>query len=217
VTQRSIGSAPAVGEWEVAGPESQSNDRTGTVYFFSTRRPGTFLAITLPLDGSENVVGFEVWQQEQERPTGVVTTRLLRSVPLGRLASVALTELRRRANRSTATQRWGGDSAGQEHAVVRSLALLATPIGGHKRPGRRGHPDDYYARLALEYEEWQRSGDRLSVMAARRFLSEPALRASLGTARRKGFLTPAPPGRAGGSATEKAKRILGVSTEREPA
>lgn len=209
VTRRSVGSAASIGEWEVAGPEAKDDGRTGTIYFFSTRRAGTYLAVTLPLDGSETVVGFEMWQQEQQGPAeAAISTRLLRSVPLGRLAHAALLELRRRANHGTDSRFWEGDSAGQGQAMLRSLALVSEPTGGHKRPGRRGHPDEHYARLAVDYEKWQQSGDRLAVMAARWFLSESALRAALGTARRKGFLTPALPGRAGGKATEKAKIVL---------
>jgi hypothetical protein len=212
VTRKSRGSAAVAGGWEVVGPDSDDG-RTGTVYFFSTRRPGLFLALTLQLDGSETVERFEVWRQHQTGPAQFdIGTRLLRSVPLGRLARAALLELRRRADHGTDPRFWQGDPAGQEQAMLQSLALRSEPIGGHTRPGRRGHPDDYYAQLAVDYQDWLRTGERLAGLAERHHMSESALRAALHTARRKDFLTPALRGRAGGTATDKARAVLASRT-----
>jgi hypothetical protein len=205
VTRKSVGRDAPASEWEVVGSGFDDNGATGTVLFLSPKRSGIWLTLTLILDATESVTRFEVRQQYTERAGEIpIGTRLLRSVSLGHLAREGLKELRKRAERGTDPR---FDPAGRESALTTSLALHSKPAG-HKRPGRRGHPPDHYARLAVEYEAWQRTGERLAVLAKQKHMSESALRAALNAARSKGLLTKAPPGRAGGSATAKAKAVL---------
>ncbi|MFJ4688261.1 hypothetical protein [Streptomyces sp. NPDC088789] len=209
MTQKSEGSGASSGEWNVAGSSFDDYGVTGSVFFISDSRPGIWLSLTLVLDGTETVTGVEIRLQHPERPAdAAIGTRLLRSVPLGELAHEAMKELRDRADRAASPQ----FAANQEQALLRALALRSKPIG-HKRPGRRGRPPEYYARLAVEYERWRQTGDRLAVLARQENMSESALRAALNTARSKGFLTQAPRGRAGGSATEEAKAVLRTARE----
>lgn len=214
MTQKSVGSDTPSSGWDVAGSNFDDHRGTGTVFFVSEERPGLWLSLTLLLDGTETVTGFEVRQQHPERPVEVgISTRLLRSVPLGRLAHEATRELRNRADRAADPKLWRNDSAGWEQAMLTSLALHSVPQG-HTRPGRRGHPLEYYAILAVEYEKWRQTGERFAILAKRHHMSESALRAALSTARRKGLLTNASPGRAGGIATEQAKTVLRAAAER---
>ena len=214
MARKSVGPDGPSNEWEVGGSGFDDNGATGTVVFLSAKRPGILLVLTLILDGTETVTRFEVRQQRTERRgEGSIGTRLLRSVSLGQLAHDGLQELRKRANRRTDPQFWRDDPAGRNQATLETLALYSVPLN-HKRPGRRGHPREYYARLALEYEAWQQTGERFAVLAKRKHMSESALRAALGAARNKGLLTKAPPGRAGGNATEEAKTLLHLAANR---
>ena len=191
----------------MAGSSFDENGATGSVFFFSDSRPGIWLSLTLRLDGTETVTGVEVRLKDPERPGDVaIGARLLRSLPVGELTHRAMKELLDRADRG-AQFAARHDQASQERAMLMGLALRSVPLG-HKRPGRRGRPREDYALLAVQYEEWQQTGDRLEVLARQRHMSESALRAALNKARSEGFLTPAPPGRAGGRATEEAKALL---------
>lgn len=218
VARKSVGSVTRSSDWEVAGSSFDDRGSTGSVFFISDERPGLWLSLTLVLDGrdvTERVVGFEVRRQHPEQPTeSVLSARLLRSVTLGRLAREAMRELRNRADRAADPRFWRDDPAGQEQAILKALALRSESLGPRGRPGRRGHPDQYYARLAVDYEVWQRTGECLATLAKREHLSASALRAALGTARRRGLLTSAPPGRAGGKATEIAKVLLHATAKR---
>lgn len=203
-----------MGGWEIAGSGFNDHGSTGTVFFISAARPGVWLSVTLLLDGTETVTGFELRQQTpEERAETPIGARLIRSVPVGLLAHAAMLELRDRANRALDFESQSEDPVSWEQAMLRSLSLVSVPMG-HKRPGRRGHPDQYYAQLAVEYEAWLQTDTPLATWAAQKSLSESALRAAVGTARRKALLTKAPPGRKGGTATEKAKVILRAAAQR---
>jgi hypothetical protein len=212
VTHKSGGSAAAVEGWTLAGSNFDDRGQVGSVFFTCPDRPGIWLSLTLVLDGTETVTAFEIHQQHPGAAADAsIGTRLLRSVPLGELAAAAMRELSHRADRGTSPQFWSNDSAGYEQAMLKSLALRSTPLG-HKRPGRRGRPDRYYAELAMEYEAWRQTGSRLATLARRRHMSESALRAALNTARTKELLSKAPAGTAGGVATDKAKAIIRQGT-----
>jgi hypothetical protein len=75
------------------------------------------------------------------------------------------------------------------------------------RPGRRGHPDRFYAELALAYEALVVAGEPAPIkrLAQKHHRSPARMRDLIHIARRKGFLTTARNGRAEGHATEKAR------------
>lgn len=198
----------------------------GTVWYASPEMPGVRAAVTVRLDGS--VLGFELHAEGTERaypdlvagvefwrafddgemppiPAVSIGARQIRAVPVGELASRARAALREHLERirehgtSVRPPRTTGDEMERRIVALR---------GDLKRPGRRGQPDEYYARLAVAYEAWQDTGDRLAALATQVHLTVSGLRAALNVARNRGFLTDAPKGRAGGTATEAATRLL---------
>jgi hypothetical protein len=191
-----------------------SADRA-TGWFVADEHPAVRVVVTFLLDGT--LLSFEVHNEGMERahtPNAwlsrkeggwpladvPILSRLVRAVPIGELVRVARATVAEFAEAGAVgfkTPRLAGQMA--DHA--RKLR------GDTKRPGRRGHPDRYYAELAVAYEAWQATGDTLKVFADRVHLTSSGLRAALHTARQKGFLTKAPPGKAGGMATEKAKEL----------
>lgn len=82
--------------------------------------------------------------------------------------------------------------------------------GLSSRPGRRGHPDRFYAELAAAYVDRVKAGSRRPVadLAAQEYLSEDRVRTLVARARKKGFLTPAEPGKPGGELTARAEEML---------
>jgi hypothetical protein len=81
--------------------------------------------------------------------------------------------------------------------------------GGARRPGRGGRKDRYYAEWSARYLNACRENERpIPLLAHRYHLKESTIRGFLGEARRRGLLTPAPTGKAGGQLTDKAKREL---------
>ncbi len=89
------------------------------------------------------------------------------------------------------------------------------------RVGRARRPDRPYAVWAQRYVEAQEADprrplawlvDRYGVEAGGTE-TEAGIRAKLTQARRRGLLTSAPSGRAGGELTDKARRLLGLNEE----
>lgn len=91
-----------------------------------------------------------------------------------------------------------------------------------RRPGRKGHPESFYVLFALAYLDRLGKGSahpikdlaarppvRISgYVSGRNVTSEASVRDIIHQARRKGFLTSSPPGRAGGHLTPKAKQAF---------
>jgi hypothetical protein len=121
-----------------------------------------------------------------------ITAMTMKRIPFGALATVARRHPKFSFSRS-------GDGLMVEVRFERE----ATP-----RPGGRGHTDSYYAKLALAYEAWVKSGETFSVFAGSQNMSEPGLRTQLRVARDRGLLEEAPKGRKGGKATRKARELL---------
>jgi hypothetical protein len=76
------------------------------------------------------------------------------------------------------------------------------------RPGRIGRDDLWYAQLAAAYVANIGSKTPVRDLAQRLHISESQLRNLLYEARRRGLLTSAPRGKAGGSLTDKARELL---------
>ena len=82
-------------------------------------------------------------------------------------------------------------------------------LGGARRPGRRGRDPVFYAEWAARYVNACRTSETpLPVLADEYAFGESTIRGFLGEARRRGLLTTAPAGKAGGELTEKGKRLL---------
>ena len=80
------------------------------------------------------------------------------------------------------------------------------------RPGRRGRPDAFYARLAAQYVELLKtSSTPTKNLAKTRNYSESSTRDFLNQARKRGLLTHSDKGRAGGELTDKARDLLNAS------
>lgn len=218
---RESGDAP----WEIVGWELATPGDRGSVWFASGQVPGVRVVVTVLLDGT--VIGFEVHDEGTERAHGrlpigetlpalarvSIGTRLVRKVPIAELATMARARLRELAGLAERTSNRVANLYDQQGIEVPSLyrevAQQARDLRADtKRPGRPGHPLAWYARLAVAYEQWQESGERLQALAKRVHLTDSGLRAALHVARTKGLLDPAPKGRAGGMATDKARRLI---------
>lgn len=68
-----------------------------------------------------------------------------------------------------------------------------------RRPGRRGHPDEHYQRIARRYEELVATGVRspTAAIAKESVVSRDTAAGWVAGARKRGYLPPARPGRAG--------------------
>ena len=78
-----------------------------------------------------------------------------------------------------------------------------------RRVGRAGRDDQYYARWAAEYADaLTTSGNPVAEMAKRHHLSASQIRNLMHACRKRGMLTAAPRGRAGGELTPRAIALL---------
>ena len=80
-----------------------------------------------------------------------------------------------------------------------------------RRPGSRGRDDDYYLAVAVRYVQAVERGSRqptVDVTAQMGGFRRSHVRDLISEARRRGLLTAAPRGRAGGRLTRKAARLL---------
>ncbi len=83
---------------------------------------------------------------------------------------------------------------------------------GATRVGRRGHEPEFYARLAIRYAQLAPFGNPLQHLGRERHYSESTVKKLVRQCRARGFLTAAPPGKAGGYYTEECERVLGKAT-----
>ncbi len=110
-------------------------------------------------------------------------------------------------------KRYGRDALVERHLQRFGFGIEAKR--SPRRPGRAGHSDAYYAQLADDYVALIAKGHtKPTKELARRapFKGQPnaeqAARDAVHQARRRGLLTEAPAGRAGGELTEHAKEVL---------
>jgi hypothetical protein len=197
----------AIVHWENRSPQQC------TVWLTTDVAPGAVVAVTMRGDGE--VIGFEVHTEKSDRSSpmdggdewfpeldgrSVLTARLVRDIPYGELGCLARDKFGEVAGWRMKTEQAYGDQGRAVEAarVVRALA---------DRPGRRGHPDRYYAQIAVAYAAWVDSGKPLRILAGELNLSEAGLRTALAKARAKELLTAAPRGRKGGRATDLARQL----------
>lgn len=121
-------------------------------------------------------------------PPGGITTRMLRQVRTGAIIAAY-------------------------PAPARVFGLIqpdsVPDLSVSERAGRRGRDDRFYARWAAEYVgAFSRSGHPVAEMASRHSLSPSQVRNLVHACRRRGMLTSAPSGRAGGELTARAIDLL---------
>jgi hypothetical protein len=110
---------------------------------------------------------------------------------------------------------------GDLHARARDWLSLGPPDGPWfgtdpaefnevRHPGRRGRDDSFYAQVAAWYVHLLTRADHApaAALAEQMKVSVSSIRGLLYEARRRGLLTNAPPGRAGGQLTDKARGLL---------
>ena len=120
-------------------------------------------------------------------PPGGITTRMLRQIRTGAIF----------ASHRTAAR------------VIGILHPDAPDLSVSERVGRRGRDDRFYARWAADYADaFSRSSHPVAEMAARHSLSPSQVRNLVYACRRRGMLTSAPSGRAGGELTARAIELL---------
>ena len=90
------------------------------------------------------------------------------------------------------------------------VRALGREFADRPRPGAAGRRDSFYVELAREYvTHFENNGDNAArALAKAMHLSVVQVRSLLGEARRRGFLTSAPPGRAGGQLTARGIEML---------
>lgn len=135
-------------------------------------------------------------------PDRGLTARGLRQIPLGKHLRLAQKE------------------AAQEERMFESappsFQRFAWPLErDRRRPGPKGWPDQHYAKIAAAYVDALAGGSRRPVNDATEFLkkqglpySKDRIRDAVSEARRRGLLTPAQRGRAGGRLTDRAQKLL---------
>ena len=165
------------------------------------------LVVTLrPENGSPSISRLVVAPYGKSGREGGLTSRTLRSLKLGRVFDLF---------RQEAVGAWD-DPLGPDGRLSRSGFTRVKPQSG--RPGRRGHSDLFYASIAARYVAAVRSGSRAPVekVAADLKLTADHVRDLLGVARKRGLLTRAPKGKAGGELTDLAKELLSESRPKGP-
>lgn len=123
-------------------------------------------------------------------PPGGLTDEIRRSVQLG--------DLRRRARQRLTLLE-----------AASALDVDPADFQRNKARGRKGRTDLDYARLAQRYVELLDSeAPVIQTLSDELKLSNGTVRGLVWEARRRGVLSPSPPGRAGGQLTDKGRRLL---------
>ena len=136
------------------------------------------------------------------RILGEPTSDLLRAIPIGRIEAAANAQLTvvddavsprpPRHRRSSSRSRPGGDAGGWEEPASARPSVLA---GGDRS---RGRPDRFYADIADAYRQLAQTSRRpAGELAARHDVPVTTAHRWIKEARRRGFLAPGRPGKAG--------------------
>jgi len=146
-------------------------------------------------------------------PQGGVPANVLRRIRLGDVYEMLGDAIR---DRNPDSAEW--------FILTRHMGFKEEATKAPRHPGRRGRPDIFYAKLAQDYVTLLAQGERHPVRVLAQDLrsgkkgnewwTDETLRQLLVEARRRGLLSPAPSGRAGGHLTAKSKRMLGLEDAR---
>jgi hypothetical protein len=160
-------------------------------------------------------------------PPGGIPTTVLRQIRLGPIYEFLASEISAQSHRQRAA-RLKEEGLTEYAEAARSLAEVmayeASEMGFDdfvRHPGRRGRDDLFYARLAARYVSLLVAGSQAPIRDLARELrdaghdfSDEYVRQLINNARgRRDLLTEAPPGRAGGELTPKARRLLAEAQE----
>jgi hypothetical protein len=187
----------------IGAPDPEPGDST-VMRFLIFKLPG--YAFDLHLDDAMGVRSFRVIAGVHDEGTpppaeAVVTTRLLRRVPLETLHLAAKSLL--------ATMRERLEGRTDPWAVEQVEALRAAEAKAKKRPGRAGRPPIEDARWAERYVELaRRYPDPIQRLASELDHDPSYVRDRIYAIRRKNLITKATRGSAGGELTPDAIRIL---------
>ncbi len=177
---------PVVAEMKIFPKQEIETGKTHSVRNFGHRSPNKW-----PVGGSGGDV----------TPKGGITVSLLREVRLGMThAAPILADYRK----------WLTDNKYVDLSwMAESLPESGKPSRAAKGAARR-QTDRYYSQIAVDYERLCAEGNRAPVktMAEERDLDIGKMRSHVHRARRNGFLSDVYQGQTGGTATNKALKIL---------
>jgi hypothetical protein len=143
----------------------------------------------------------KTWGVEPPVADGGLLARQVRAVRPGR----AIKESRR----------WA--ALERENPIAHALGFRFSDsvLNAPRHVGRRGRSDRFYVEVCVAYIDAVQAGEPAPVQAAadRLGFKHAHVRDALHRARRRGLLTPPPPGRAGGQLTDKARAVLAEPEE----
>lgn len=164
----------------------------------------------VPKDGRPVVAEVRVFPNEDRKRALGEWSHDEENVPLGGLTTTALRGVHVQPGLEAfpdVMHSWQRDHGlGTVNALLRERGYVAPKP---KHPGRKGRTDTYYAEWARRYvRECARSRTPIKNLAVRHHLAPQSVTDLISEARRRVLLTAAPPGRAGGTLTEKAQELL---------
>jgi hypothetical protein len=174
-----------------------------------------------------------VWEAEIKGtgaavPPGGIPTTILREIRLGPVYEFLASEISAQGHRQRAAhleEQGLTEYAETAREAAELWARRTTEMGFTKdfvrHPGRRGRDDLFYAGLAARYVGLLAAGSQAPIRDLARELrdaghnfSDEYVRQLINNARgRRDLLTEAPPGKAGGELTPKARRLLAEAQE----
>jgi len=155
------------------------------------------IASSTSTEGPE-LAGFMATTDGHSTSVPPVTARFLRRLPVGEIETAAR---QHHLSRLPSMKSWVSEPL---------VARYAKAFTEQPRPGRRGRDARAYAEVAALYVEKLPAGAKTAVkdLAGELGYSPSQVRNVLYAARRRGLLTPAEPGKAGGRLTGKALDLL---------
>lgn len=133
-------------------------------------------------------------------PDQIITANTLRRIPLGRIVSMAQQSLLQEEWRTEGIQVVMGPARGPDELSTEEIDALEAGVRAakHTKRGRPPLPDSTLDDVAHAYLEEAAAGVGVLHRLARRFdRPEATIRDWIGAARRRGYLTPAVPGKRG--------------------
>lgn len=148
---------------------------------------------------------------EPRRPAGQPS----RGAEPAQITSSLLRELRVPEHMKLAREALGGEAGPERIEISGFWGFLKAEERPPSGAGRKAKPDQYYASLAVRYVGLVEGGSRQPFKELEEesqgrgtFYSVEFFQNEINEARRRGLLTSAGPGKAGGELTDKARRLL---------